>query len=127
MYSSSSHLSVTAIESALTTSNIQVGSRVIFLPDQPGVYLALRVEPNEIQEGANGGDNAAVLMSDTQSTSSYASSIKAASKNYKSLALKKHVFAADCFLDMEKLPRKTQQILTKFEMIVIAKVLAVEE
>ena len=47
--------------------------------------------------------------------------------NYKNLALKKHIFAADCFLDMDKLPRKTQQILTKFEMIVIAKVLAVNE
>lgn len=33
---------------ALSTANLQVGSRAIFLPDQPGVYVALQIEPNEI-------------------------------------------------------------------------------
>lgn len=86
------------------------------------MYLALRIESNEVLEG---GD-AAASMSETHSTNSYTSTMQMAC-NYKSLALKKHIFAADCFLDMEKLPRKTQQILSKFEMIVIAKVIAVTE
>ena len=66
-------------------------------------------------------------LSETRSTSSYASSLQNMASNYKNLALKKHIFAADCFLDLDKLPRKTQQILTKFEMIVIAKVLSINE
>ena len=72
------------------------------MPDQPGVYLALRVEPNEMITA--GGED----LSETRSTSSYASTLQNMAANYKNLALKKHVFAADCFLDIEKLPRKTQ-------------------
>ena len=47
-------------------------------------------------------------------------------QNYKSVALKKHIFAADCYLDMDSLPGKTKTILSKFEMIVIAKILSVK-
>lgn len=42
-------------------------------------------------------------------------------------SLKKHVFSADHFLDIEKLPSKTQTILLKFEMIVIAKIVNVSQ
>jgi len=86
------------------------------LPDQPGVYLALSIEPNLI--GNNFED-----VSDTQSTSSMASF----SQNLPLATLKKHVFSADHFLDIEKLPSKTQTILRKFEMIVIAKIVNVAE
>ena len=77
--------------------------------------MALRIEPNEI--------NPIDELCETQSQDSYLSPARFAN-NYKSLNLKKQVFQADCFLDMEKLPRKTQTILSKFEMIVIAKVVA---
>ena len=81
--------------------------------------MALRVEPNELLAGSE-------ELSETQSSSSF-HSLKIMAANYKNLALKKHIFAADCFLDMDKLPRKTQTILTKFEMIVIAKIIGVTE
>mmetsp|Transcript_30798 Transcript_30798/g.40930 ORF Transcript_30798/g.40930 Transcript_30798/m.40930 type:complete len:107 (-) Transcript_30798:53-373(-) len=42
-------------------------------------------------------------------------------------SLKKKVSPALHFLDIEKLPSKTQTILSKFEMIVIAKIVNVEE
>ena len=89
------------------------------MPDQPGVYLALRIDPNDMP--VNSDDS----LSETHSTHSYHQSLKSMVSNSNNLSLKKHIFAADYFLDMQKLPRKTQTILTKFEMIVIAKILAV--
>jgi len=96
---------------------METGSRVIFLPEQPGVYLALNVEPNLI------GSSSDQDLSDTQSVSSLSSfgaSVPLA-------ALKKRVTQASHFLDMAKLPSKTQTILSKFEMIVIAKLVNVVE
>ena len=66
------------------------------MPDQPGVYLALCIEPNLI---ANNIED----LSDTQSTSSMAS----LTQNMPLASLKKHIFSADHFLDIEKLPSKT--------------------
>ena len=75
------------------------------MPDQPGVYLALRIEPNEVQIG--GSDEP---FSDTQSSCSLQNLTNMAA-SYKSLALKKQIFMADYYLDMSKLPKKTQTIL----------------
>jgi len=93
---------------------VETGTRVIFLPEQPGVYLALCIQPNLVT-------NTSEELSDTQSTSSHNSSSLAL------VQLKKHIFAADHFLDLGKLPSKTQTILKKFEMIVIARVVNVVE
>ena len=78
----------------MTTSNIQVGYRVIFLPDQPGVYLALRIDPNDML--VNSDDS----LSETQSSHSYHQNLLTMVSNYNNLSLKKHIFAADHFLDM---------------------------
>ena len=67
--------------SSLTTTNITVGSRVLFLPDEPGVYLALKIEPNEVLFSSNDSD-----FSETQSMNSQQQLF---TSTFKSLALKK--------------------------------------
>ena len=66
-----SRRSLTLVEQSLvpqiTTSRMETGSRVIFLPEQPGVYLALNVEPSPI------GGYPDQDLSDTQSVSSRSS------------------------------------------------------
>jgi len=96
----------------LSTTRIDPGARVIFMPDQPGVFVALQL-----------GD-APSIIDDTQSMGSFISS---ASKTSVQPTLKKQQLPANTFLDLDKLPKKTQSILKNFEMIVIGKIISTHQ
>ena len=88
----------------VNTSKFDIGQRVLFLPYEPGIYVALILPPLDLE----------ALLSDTQSVSSLSSNTK--------VSLARSKTDATVFLDLASLPTKIQLILTKFEMIVIGKV-----
>ena len=91
---------------------MEPGMRVIFMPDSPGTYVALQL-----------GDMS-TLIDDAQSMGSFLSST---SKTSIQPTLKKSVLRANAFLDLDKLPKKTQSILKNFEMIVIGKIISTQK
>ena len=76
------------------------------MPDQPGIYVALQL-------------NDPGIIDDVQSMASFTSNSSKASQQP---TLKKIQLQANVFLDLTKLPKKTQSILKNFEMIVVGKI-----
>ena len=99
---------MSAQSDCVSVTQMSPGTRMIFMPDQPGIYVALQL-------------NDPGIIDDAQSMASFTSSSSKASQQP---TLKKIQLQANLFLDLTKLPKKTQSILKNFEMIVVGKIVS---
>ena len=109
-------LSLKQLETLAKINGLEIGCKCIFLPFGPGLYAAIDVSNTKTSLGSNSDDK-------NDLESSYMSS-KVLNNGGR---ITKNVVKCKYLLDLQTLNSKTRQILENFEMIVIGRILDMED